>query len=93
MSRPLFALGPESLCASFLLYRCLVTFCGDMHFCFIEERYIKKFKAPKIFGKKLLSYLYFFIFTSKLQILRKMTLETINSLLVLYGLIVTVAAI
>ena len=37
MSRSLFALGPESLCSSFLLYRCLVTFCGDIHFCFIEE--------------------------------------------------------
>ena len=45
MNRPLFALGSRKLCASFLLYRCLVTFCGDIHFCFIEERYKKNVYA------------------------------------------------
>ena len=40
MNRPLFALGSRNLCTAFLLYWCLVTFCGDIHFCFIEESYI-----------------------------------------------------
>ena len=30
--RPLLALGSRNPCTSFLLYRCLVTFCGDIQF-------------------------------------------------------------
>ena len=47
MNRPLLALGSRNLCASFLLYRCLVTFCGDIHFCFIEEIYERLEVAEK----------------------------------------------